>query len=201
MACRKLSRSKMLLTCAWMIETWRNQFICQQWRKDTQRLDSKKNMIWYFLGVEGSADPLLLFLIVIFKFNNIQSNKHVDLDFKNLSKYVLDQKQTNLCVAIAVTTLLRYCVCKHEEKTDDQLNKEIAFEKMLTRICMEIYPRSMTGLNLNPKPEEMEYQTNDVLTLLERLKYETYLSKSGWDILKQLGLMSGTFNFEEGEDY
>ena len=52
---------------------------------------------------------------------------------------------------------------------------------------MIVYPRSLAGLNLNPKKEENDFQTNDVETLLERICKKTYLKKSGWEIIRTEG--------------
>ena len=49
---------------------------------------------------------------------------------------------------------------------------------------MIVYPRSLAGLNLNPKKEESESQTNDIETLLQRISKETYLRESGWEIVR-----------------
>ncbi|CBY36760.1 unnamed protein product [Oikopleura dioica] len=53
---------------------------------------------------------------------------------------------------------------------------------------MIVYPRSLTGLNLNPKKEESQFQMNDIETLLERICKKTYLRESGWEIIKERGL-------------
>ena len=58
------------------------------------------------------------------------------------------------------------------------------FERILTTLTMIVYPRSLAGLNLNPKKEEKDFQTNDVETLLQRICIETYLMKSGWEIIR-----------------
>jgi len=42
-------------------------------------------------------------------------------------------------------------------------------------------------LNLNPKKEENNFQTNDVETLLERICKSTYLRESGWEIIRKQG--------------
>ena len=52
---------------------------------------------------------------------------------------------------------------------------------------MIVYPRSMAGLNLNPNEDETNFQMNNVLTLLKRVCQKTYLSESGWDIIRLLG--------------
>ena len=52
---------------------------------------------------------------------------------------------------------------------------------------MVVYPRSLAGLNLNPKKEEKDFQTSNIETLLERICQKTYLKKSGWEIVRQQG--------------
>ena len=52
---------------------------------------------------------------------------------------------------------------------------------------MVVYPRSLASLNLNPKKEEIQFKTNDVETLLERICKNTYLSESGWEIVRDQG--------------
>jgi hypothetical protein len=49
---------------------------------------------------------------------------------------------------------------------------------------MIIYPRSLAGMNLNPINKEKKFQHNKIDLLLARMKYETYLHKSGWDIIR-----------------
>ena len=111
--------------------------------------------------------------------------KCVNLDIKNLTKNILDQKWSNLCVPISVTTLLRFAM-----KNDLAFFEEnqYTFEKILTTLTMIVYPRSLAGLNLNPKKEESQFQTNDVETILERICKETYLRESGWEIIRTQGL-------------
>merc|ERR1719215_2011406 len=53
-------------------------------------------------------------------------------------------------------------------------------------------------MNLNPINEEKEFQHNNIELLLRRIKYETYLHKSGWDIIQNDGYyVKGTFNFNQ----
>merc|ERR1719215_917006 len=53
-------------------------------------------------------------------------------------------------------------------------------------------------MNLNPINEEKEFQHNNIELLLRRMKYETYLHKSGWDIIQNDGYyVKGTFNFNQ----
>ncbi|CBY11882.1 unnamed protein product [Oikopleura dioica] len=108
--------------------------------------------------------------------------KCVNLDIKNLTKNILDQKSSNLCVPISVTTLLRFAI-KNDLSFVDQYDN-YTFEKILTILTMIVYPRSLAGLNLNPKKEENDFQTNDVETLLERICKKTYLYTSGWEIVR-----------------
>ncbi|CBY19293.1 unnamed protein product [Oikopleura dioica] len=109
--------------------------------------------------------------------------KCVNLDIKNLTKNILDQKWSNLCVPISVTTLLRFAM-QTDLAFDD---KYYTFDKILTILTMIVYPRSLAGLNLNPKKEETYFQTNDVETLLERICKKTYFKESGWEFIRDQG--------------
>merc|ERR1712176_621680 len=110
-----------------------------------------------------------------------QMTKCVNADMQNLTKSILNQKWSNLCVPISVTTLLRYAI-KEELAFVDKYN-EYTCERILTTLTMIVYPRSLAGLNLNPKKEESKSQTNDIETLLERISEKTYLKPSGWEIV------------------
>ncbi|CBY15528.1 unnamed protein product [Oikopleura dioica] len=112
-----------------------------------------------------------------------QMTKCVNLDIKNLTKNILDQKWSNLCVPISVTTLLRFSI-KNDLAFDDKYDY-FKFEKILTILTMIVYPRSLAGLNLNPKKEENNFQMNDIETMLERICKKTYLKESGWEIVRK----------------
>ena len=120
---------------------------------------------------------------------------------QNLTENILDQKWSKLCVPISVTTLLRYAM-KNDLAFQDKKNI-FTFDKILTTLTMIVYPRSLAGLNLNPKKEENNFQTNDVETLLERICKKTYLKESGWEIIRDQGYSSNrpdesTCEFEKG---
>ncbi|CBY40044.1 unnamed protein product, partial [Oikopleura dioica] len=83
------------------------------------------------------------------------------------------------------TTLLRYAM-KNDLAFDDKKNN-YTFDKILTTLTMIVYPRSLAGLNLNPKKEENYFRTNDVETILERICKKTYLRLSGWEIVRDQG--------------
>ena len=126
--------------------------------------------------------------------------KCVNLDFKNLTQNIFDQKWSNLCVPISVTTLLRFSI-KNDLAFVDK-DDDYTFEKILTILTMIVYPRSLAGLNLNPKKEENNFQTNDVETLLERICKKTYLRESGWEIVRDQGWQSpakSTCDYEKGK--
>jgi len=116
--------------------------------------------------------------------------KFVNFDFQNLTENVFDQKWSNLCVPISVTTLLRFSM-KNDLSFDDKLSlykfNNYTFDKILTNLTMRIYPRSLAGLNLYPKKEESDFQMNDIETMLERICKKTYLKKSGWEIVRKQG--------------
>jgi hypothetical protein len=124
---------------------------------------------------------------------------------KNLTKNVLDQKSSNLCVPISVTALLRFAI-KNDlnfglERKDHYGRLYYTFEQIQTTLTMIVYPRSLAGLNLNPKKEETEFQINDVETLLRRICEKTYLMESGWEIIRRQAfneVHESTCQFENG---
>ena len=120
-------------------------------------------------------------------------------DFNNITKNVLNQNGTNLCVPISVSILLRWTI-KHDLQVEDLLmNHHYSLERILTALTMVIYPRSLAGLNLNPNKIEQEFQENEIDLLLRRIKYETYLNKSGWQIIRDLCIgQRGSFEFSVG---
>ena len=113
-----------------------------------------------------------------------QMTKCVNAELRNLTKNTLDQKWSNLCVPISVTALLRFAM-KNDLNFFDN-SKEYTFEQILTTLTMIVYPRSLAGLNLNPKKEEKYFQTNDIETLLERICKKTYLRESGWEMIRNI---------------
>ncbi|CBY15893.1 unnamed protein product, partial [Oikopleura dioica] len=123
------------------------------------------------------------------KVSSLKQNatKCVNQDLENVTKNLLDQKSSNLCVPISVATLLRFAM-KNDlgfvDKNDDY--DLYSAEKILSTLILIVYPRSMAGLNLNPKKEESEFQLNEIELLLERLCKKTYLMETGWNIIRQL---------------
>jgi len=101
-----------------------------------------------------------------------------------VTKNVLDQKSSNLCVPISVATLLRFAI-KNDLGFDDK-NDFYSAEKILSILILIVYPRSMAGLNLNPNQEETEFQLNEIELLLERLCQKTYLMETGWQIIRKI---------------
>ena len=124
--------------------------------------------------------------------------KIVNFDFQNLTKNVLDQKDSNLCVPISVSVLLRWAIKSDLKVSDFTMEDYFPVEKILTSLTMIIYPRSLAGMNLNPKNEEKEFQQGEIELLLKRMKNETYLHKSGWDIIRR-SFAEGKFDFNKGK--
>ena len=118
-------------------------------------------------------------------------------NFTNLTKNVLDQKDSNLCVPISVSVLLRWAIKNDLNLNDFYMEEYFTVEKILTKLTMIIYPRSLAGMNLNPKNEEKEFQHNEIELLLKRIKNETYLHKSGWEII-HFGYYTHGFEFDQG---
>ena len=84
----------------------------------------------------------------------------VNQDLQNLTQNVLDQKKSNLCVPISVTTLLRHAI-----KNDLGFEDEYGFysaEAILSNLTLIVYPRSLAGININPKKEETGNQLNEI---------------------------------------
>ena len=114
-----------------------------------------------------------------------KATKCVNQNMQNLPKEILNQKSSQLCVPISVTTLLRYSI-RNDLGFIDEYGSH-SFENILSTLTMIVYPRSMAGLNLNPNPKEQEFQTNQIEVLLQRLCQKTYLMKTGWEIIRLLG--------------
>ena len=126
--------------------------------------------------------------------------KNMNLNFDNLTKNVLNQKDTNLCVPISVSVLLRWAIKEDLKVADNKMKHYFTVEQILTSLTMLVYPRSLAGLNLNPRKGEKEFQFNDVQSILKRIKFPTYLMKSGWHIIRIADrLAKGSFDFEEGK--
>ena len=120
-----------------------------------------------------------------------------------MTKNVLDQKSSNLCVPISVATLLRFAI-KNDLGYEDKYD-HYTTEAILSTLILIVYPRSMAGLNLNPKEEETEFQLNQIQLLLERLCKKTYLMETGWEIIRKLDFeeerqpKNSTCRFEKGK--
>ena len=122
-----------------------------------------------------------------FQMSSLKQNatKCVNQNMQNLTKEVFNQKSSQLCVPISVTTLLRYAI-KHDLGFVDKYGTH-SFERILSTLTMVVYPRSMAWLNLNPNEKEQEFQTNQIEVLLQRVCQKTYLMETGWDIIRLLG--------------
>ena len=101
---------------------------------------------------------------------------------QNLTENVFNQKSSQLCAPISVTTLLRHAI-KNDLAYKDE-DGDYTFEKILATLTMIVFPRSLAGLNLNPNNKEKENQENEIEILLKRLCKETYLMRSGWQIIR-----------------
>ena len=125
-------------------------------------------------------------------------------DLKNLTRNVIDQKDSQLCVAISVSILLRNAIEKDLQFEDK--NGSYKTGKILTTLTLIVCPRSMAELNYNPNEDEIEFQTNCVDILLERLCKKTYLMDTGWEIVRRIGRAGvnqpkrSTCFYKEGEE-
>ena len=95
---------------------------------------------------------------------------------------------------------------KNDLNFEDEFGNYSA-EKILSTLTLIVYPRSMSGLSLNPNEEETEFQTNEIELLLERVCKETYLMPTGWEIIRQLDIIEkdqpkkSTCIFEKGTEH
>ncbi|CBY13561.1 unnamed protein product [Oikopleura dioica] len=132
---------------------------------------------------------------------NLQINKIKNVDMQNLPKDILDQNDSALCVPISVTELIRHAI-KYDLSFDDT-NNEYTTEEILTTITMNVYPRSLAGLNRNPNKAEKDYQMTEIVSLLERMAKETFFNVSGWEIVRSKGYLSSprrsSFDYREGK--
>jgi hypothetical protein len=111
---------------------------------------------------------------------------------------VLDQKDSNLCVPISISLLLRWALKNQLKIETDEYDQIYTLENILTVMTMIVFPKSLAGLNYNPCQTEKKLQNTRVHTLLERLRFGTYLSKEGWEIISRIGTARGSFNYGEG---
>ena len=102
--------------------------------------------------------------------------------------FFLNFKDSNLCVPISVTTLIRHAL-RYDLKIDDAImTTYYSTERIVTCLAMIVFPRSLAGLNFTPNKEEKEFQYNSIEHLLKRLKFSTYLNENGWKIIKSIGV-------------
>ncbi|CBY10457.1 unnamed protein product [Oikopleura dioica] len=106
--------------------------------------------------------------------------------FRNVREYNLTQKGSSLCVVFSMLNLIIFALEKDLNVETSVMNKFFTQEKLLYTLAMQIYPRSLAFLNLNHRKEEKKFQPNRAINLLDRLKYPTYLSNTGWKILCDL---------------
>ena len=144
----------------------------------------------------------------------MQLTRNYFSDFQCLTKNVLDQKDTNLCVPISISVLLRFAIkdfamkSAGDKRALENIDKIFSIEKILTVMVMHVYPRSLAGLNANPNNEEKENQLCSIDMLIERLCAPTYSDLSGWEIIRDYiqdyyssdsGFFTGTYcSFKEG---
>jgi hypothetical protein len=123
----------------------------------------------------------------------------VNYNFVNLTKNIVNQKDSNLCVPISVSVLLRWAIKNDLKVNDFKMERYFTIEKILTQLTMIIYPRSLAGMNLNPKDDEKKSQLTRIDLLLTRIKNETYLHQSGWDSIRMNNnIAKGSFDFKKG---
>ena len=131
----------------------------------------------------------------------LNATKCVQQGMQNLTKNVFNQKNTELCVPISVTTLLRHSL-KNDLRFKDEY-KYYTFEAILATLTMIVFPQSMAGLNLNPNEKEKDFQQNQIEILLQRVCQKTYLMETGWEIIQNLhfDLTESTCEYKQGKSF
>ena len=122
----------------------------------------------------------------------------VNLDFMTLTAKNIDERQRSLSVAFSVSALLRWAINNDLKTSDMKMESKYSLDKIFIILTMVIYPRSFRGFNLNPRKADGNFQATDVEILLRRLKYPSYLNRSGFDILKESGDLEGELDFHQG---
>ena len=123
-----------------------------------------------------------------------QLNRHLkrgrEINFHNVTRNTLNQGDSNLCVPVNFTTLLRHAIKEHccEEHPEYKIMKRaFTSERILYFLTMRIYPRSLAGLNLNPNDIEIKYQRfHEFEDLLKRMVRPTYAFQAGWDWMRRI---------------
>jgi hypothetical protein len=131
--------------------------------------------------------------------------KETGQDFQNITRNLINQKDSQLCVPISVSILVKTAIEK--DLLFDDKNGYYSTEKILMTLTLIVYPRSLAELNYNPNKNETKYQTisnTELKLLLYRLCKKTYLMDSGWEIIRQIGPAgvnqpkTSTCRFDEG---
>ena len=110
---------------------------------------------------------------------------HFRFRMKNLLGNFRSQNNSNLCGPFSATFLIVHAMW-NDLYWRDQTFFFHSFDNILLILIMIVYPRSMAGLNLNPKENEIYFQTNEMEILLKRICSKTYLLESGWEIIRKM---------------
>ena len=114
--------------------------------------------------------------------------------FQNVTRHVIDQKDSALCVPICVANLLCSAILEcvktkrlprylHEDCFDVEKVKEaFSFKRIFHFITFLIYPRSLAGMNLNPNHDEIQKQYSQRIEgILDSLKNGPYAQMPMWN--------------------
>ena len=121
---------------------------------------------------------------------NRQLQRGLTISFQNITRNTLDQCESDLCVPVNLTTLLRHAIKEHCSRKNPKfkvMERAFTAERILYFLTMRIYPRSLAGLNLNPDEGEIDYQRfRRFEDLLERMVRPTYAFEAGWDWMRRI---------------
>jgi len=112
------------------------------------------------------------------------------IGFQNVTRNAINQGDSNLCVPVNFTTLLRHAIKEHcceEHPAHKVMGRAFTFERIFYFLTMRIFPRSLAGLNLNPNAAEIRYQRfREFEDLLKRMLRPTYAYQAGWDWMRRV---------------
>jgi len=144
---------------------------------------SYKNAINWFVLDENLTKSLQMSQL------NRKLRRGLTIGFQNITRNTLDQGESDLCVPVNFTTLLRHAIKEKCSKKEEYkiLGRAFTSERILYFLTMRIYPRSLAGLNLNPDGREIKYQRfRNFETLLDRMVRPTYAFEAGWDWMRRI---------------
>ena len=131
-------------------------------------------------------------------------SRKTDEQFQFLSKNVVNQKDSQLCVFLSVASLFRHAIkCFLEQEGEAPLDEDdgfFTFESVFLVMTMILLPRNLAGLELrrNQTAQKFHAQEANIVQVLKRLTHATFFEREGWKIIaRQCWLNSKTRLFSK----